>query len=460
MKSTSYQYICIVAMVLTAFCLGGCEKETEKEKEAGPWKKWEIEWVAGGKFSQSTKVVGRFGRLQRNELWGPLPGYSIGGIDYLADEVLALDLETFEGDEKTRKDVLTMQRYAYFYKARSRGKKVGDTNGNGIRDIGDATEEEIKQIKDDLKKAVELGYTNPDEIRNAEKELFYILEDAEIVELLKDLDDKAEKRRLAGYSTEITKGFSIFTKAEKKNWRPALKTTAGEAFWPEGSPSIVVLSRIHHDGLNKFLQRFEKVVARKAPGIPLRLVFYQHKEDNKTRLDQTTDYAKALGSASPYSVIDRSQYLALREILRIRLEEGTKKYYEKQVEQAGKDLKAAEAALDNAMIAFAKSLDMEPQALKKALGDETGLVKATIDKTGEEAKTAKVAFDKATKNKNGKANILRNLKKIPALDIFQPVVLFFDADGVPLYLTNGVLENEQIEFALAGFASATGTGPK
>ena len=111
------------------------------------------------------------------------------------------------------------------------------------------------------------------------------------------------------------------------------------------------------------------------------------------------------------------------------------------------------------MIAFAKSLDMEPEALKKALADEE-LDKATIDKAGEEAKTAFVAFEKATKGKNAKAGILRNLKKIPALDIFQPVVLFFDADGIPLYLTNGVLENEQIEFALAGFASATGTGPK
>ena len=290
--------------------------------------------------------------------------------------------------------------------------------------------------------------------------MYQILEDAEIVELLKDLDDKAEKRRLAGYSKEITKGFSIFAKAEKKNWKPALKTSAGEAFWPEGSPSIVVLSRIHHDGLNKFLQRFEKVVARKAPGIPLRLVFYQHKEDNKTRLDQTTDYAKALGSASPYSVIDRSQYLALREILRIRLEEGTKKYYEKQVEQAGKDLKAAEAGLGNALAAFAKSLNLEPEALKETLGSEDGLDKATIEKAVDGAKDAKLAFDKAAKNKNGKAGILNNLKKIPALDIFQPVVLFFDADGVPLYLTNGVLENEQIEFALAGFAAATGSGPK
>lgn len=447
MKSASYQHICIIAVALSAFLLGGCEKE----KESGPWKEWEIKWVAGGKFNQATKVVGRFGRLQRNELWGPLPGYSFGGIDYLADEVLALNLDTFEGTEKIRKEVLTMQRYAYFYKARSRGRKVGGRK---------ATEEELKAIKDDLKKAVELGYTNPDEIRNAKKELYQILEDAEVVELLKNLDDKAEKQKLAGYSKETTKGFTIFSKAEKKNWKPGLKTNAGETFWPEGSPSIVILSRIHHDGLNKFLQRFETVVSQKAPGMPLRLAFYQHKEDNKARAEQTTGYVKDLGSTLPYSIIDRGQYLALREVLRVRLEEGTKKYYEKQVEQAGKDLKAAEAGLGNALAAFAKSLNLEPEALKKTLGSEDGLDKATIEKAGDGAKDAKLAFDKAAKNKNGKAGLLNNLKKIPALDIFQPVVLFFDADGVPLYLTNGVLENEQIEFALAGFAAATGSGPK
>ena len=94
------------------------------------------------------------------------------------------------------------------------------------------------------------------------------------------------------------------------------------------------------------------------------------------------------------------------------------------------------------------------------MGSEDGLDKATIEKAGDGAKDAKLAFDKAAKNKNGKAGLLNNLKKIPALDIFQPVVIFFDADGVPLYLTNGVLENEQIEFALAGFAAATGSGPK
>ena len=112
--------------------------------------------------------------------------------------------------------------------------------------------------------------------------------------------------------------------------------------------------------------------------MPLRLVFYQLKGDDKTRLEQTTDYVKFLGSTSPYSVIDRSQYLSLRETLKRRYEDG-----------------AAKAK-----------------------------------------------------------------KKNPVFDIFQPVIIFFDADGVPLYLTNGVLENEQIEFALAGFTSATGTGPK
>ena len=44
-------------------------------------------------------------------------------------------------------------------------------------------------------------------------------------------------------------------------------------------------------------------------------------------------------------------------------------------------------------------------------------------------------------------------------DIFQPVVIFFDSAGVPIYQTNGVLEDWQIEAVLDGFAAATASAP-
>ena len=104
----------------------------------------------------------------------------------------------------------------------------------------------------------------------------------------------------------------------------------------------------------------------------LRTTFYQYKADNKTRLKQTASYVKSLGTTSPYTVIDRGQYKALRETLRKRFEDGAAK--------------------------------------------------------------------------SGQKKIL--------FDIFQPVVIFFDAEGVPLYRTNGVLEDWQIENVLDGFAAA------
>ena len=96
------------------------------------------------------------------------------------------------------------------------------------------------------------------------------------------------------------------------------------------------------------------------------------RDSNETRLKQTATYVKSLGTSSPYTVIDRGQYKALRETLRKRFEDGAAK-----------------------------------SGQKKAL-----------------------------------------------FDIFQPVVIFFDAGGVPLYRTNGVLEDWQIENVLDGFAAA------
>ena len=299
-------------------------------------------------------------------MWDPPAGYSIGGIDYLATEVLKLDEKSFEGSEATQKDLRDMQSYAYFYKARSRGRKV---------DAKNPAEEELNEIMANLKRAVELGYTNHLEILGSKKELHHIFDKAEFKELIKDLKEKAFTRIREGYTRQVAKGFALYAKAAKKTWKPDLKTPSGEAFWPDGSPAIVVLSRIHHDGYNKFIGRLEKLAGAK---LNLRTAFYQHRADDKERLKQTASYVEALGTSSPYSVIDRAQYKELRETLKSRYEDGSAK-----------------------------------EGNKKAV-----------------------------------------------FDIFQPVVIFFDANSVPLYLTNGVLEDWQIEAVLAGFTAAGGSGPE
>ncbi len=363
MKSASYQYICVLALTLAVCCPHIFAQETKKTSEPA----WSIPWLKNTSLGKATIVIKRFGRLQRNEIWDPPAGYSIGGIDYLATAVLKLDEKSFEGSEATQKDIRDMQSYAYFYRARSRGRKV---------DAKNPVEQELNEILADLKKAVELGYTNHLEILGSKKELHHIFDKAEFKELIKSLKEKAFTRIREGYTRQVARGFALYAKAEKKTWRPDLKTPDGEAFWPDGSPAIVVLSRIHHDGYNKFIGRLEKLAGAKGAKLNLRTAFYQHRADDKGRLDQTADYVKALGTESPYSVIDRGQYKELRGTLKSRYEDGSAKE-----------------------------------------GNKTAV-----------------------------------------FDIFQPVVIFFDAAGVPLYLTNGVLEDWQIEAVLAGFTAAAGSG--
>ena len=368
MKSASYQHLCVLALALAVCCQGSFAQETEKTE--GP--PWEIRWIKGS-LSKATIVIKRFGRLQRNELWDPPPGESLGGIDYLAAEVLKLDENSFEDSPAIQKDIREMKGYAYFYRARSRGRKVDKENPSS---------EQLDEVKADLGKAVEFGYTNHQEILGSKKELHFFfdedgeIEDDEFEALIKSLEEKAYKRIREGYPKQVSEGFALFAKAEKKTWRPELKSSGGEPFWPAESPSIVVLSRIHHDGYNKFIGRIEKLTDAKGSKGALRTAFYQLRADDKARLAQTASYVKALGTTSPYCVIDRAQYKALRAALKGRYEDG---------------------------------------AAKEG-------------------------------------------KKDAVFDIFQPVVIFFDSAGVPLYQTNGILENWQIEAVLTKFTAATSPG--
>ena len=374
MKSATYQYFSVLTLSLIIFCQSGLcldgEKPAKKKEASSPAAKtagWEIPWLEGTSLSKATIVIKRFGRLQRNEIWDPPAGYDIGGIDYLANAVLALDEKSYEGSPAVQESIREMKSYAYFYRARSRGRKI---------DAENPSKEELEGVKADLGKAVELGYTNHLEILGSKKELHLIFDHADFKELIRDLAEKAFKRIRDGYAKQVTDGFALFARAGEKSWKPDLKTTGGDAFWPAESPAIVVLSRIHHDGYNKFIGRIEKLAETKGAKPTLRTAFYQMKADNKARLAQTASYVKTLGTTSPYCVIDRGQYRTLRETLKGRYEEGSAKDGKKAV-----------------------------------------------------------------------------------FDIFQPVVIFFDSAGVPIYQTNGVLEDWQIEAVLDGFAAATASAP-
>lgn len=375
MKPKAYQYFPALTMVLViftqnGFCQDGKKPAAKKEtvKPAATKTDWSIPWLEGTSFDTATIVIKRFGRLQRNDKWDPPPGYSIGGIDYLSKQVLALKEAEFTSPV-TRNDIRGMKAYALFYKARSLGNKANSK---------DPTEEDLSNIMADLKTAVQLGYSNHREILGAEKELHHVFDIPEFKDMIDQLEKDYEKRIRVSFPKKVADGFAFFGKAEKKSWKPELKTGTGDNFWPEGAPSIVVLSRIHHDGYNKYIKRLEKIAAAKGLKPALRTAFYQYNPEDKTRLEQTARYVKSLGTSSPYAVIGRSQYKALRETLKARYEDGAEKA--------------------------------------------------------------------------GRKNVL--------FDIFQPVVIFFDADGVPLYQTNGVLDRDwKIETVLDGFTAATGTGP-
>lgn len=373
MKSTSYQHLCLLSLTLVLFSAGGFAQDAKKKAPPAAKKsEWSIPWLKNTTIDTPTDVIKRFGRLQRNDIWDPPAGYSIGGIDYLGKQVLLLDEDKFDSDE-TKNNIRKLKSYAYFYKARSLGNQANSRN---------PTDEDLGKIIEDLKKAVDLGYSNHREILGAEKELHHVFKQPKFVAMIDQLAKDANKRIRENFPKKIDAGFTLYAKAEKKAWKPDIKTRgSGEAFWPAGAASIVVLCRIHHDGYNKFIGPLEKITDARGMGGALRTLFYQFKADDQARLKQTDEYVAKLkekdpGISSPYAVIDRGQYKALRDTLKGRFDDGSTK----------------------------------------------------------------------SGNKNA------------VFDIFQPAIIFFDADGVPLYLTNGVLESWQIENVLTRFATATGSG--
>ena len=103
MNPKAYQYFPVLAIAALAlfpqsgFCQDGKKPAAKKEaaKPAAKKSDWSIPWLEGTSINTATAVIKRFGRLQRNDVWDPPEGYSIGGIDYLSEQVLALDENKF-----------------------------------------------------------------------------------------------------------------------------------------------------------------------------------------------------------------------------------------------------------------------------------------------------------------------------------------------------------------------------
>jgi hypothetical protein len=350
-------------------------------KSGGKLPKWSIPWLQGTTLSKRTIVEKRFGRLQRNEIWDDREG---GDIQHLVTHILEkMDYAQSPWKEHATlvADLKSLHAYAHFYNARLMGRNLffyPPTDEAKRQEGRDAILAEIEE-------AVKLGYTNHKELEGA-TELFPVQLDSRFTQLIKTLGEKAEQEMQKGYRQRVDQNFARYAKSDAAGaWKPALFTVdeTPTPFWPQkAGPSAVVVCRIHHDGLEKFLDTLNKVSANFPGKVDFGIAFYQIFGDDPTRHRQSRQWRDELGIRLPCTVIDRAQFRELRSLLKGKFDDGQKKEIE-ATKAAGKKPKPAES-----------------------------------------------------------------------YEIFQPVIVFLDAAGKPVFQTNGVLRDWQLHYVVEQFVAA------
>ena len=336
-------------------------------KKKGP--EWKIPWLEGTSLTSETVVLKRFGRLQRNERWDNLQ-LLYEGVFSLPEKYPALTK-----DPKGQGQLRNMLAYAHFYRARHRGREI-------IYNPPSEAERQarVDEVLADLQKGVELGYRNPDEIETA-KELYPLWENKTYQELVVQLRQEAVEAMQNSYKQSVDESFARLAELPAASWRPELESVDDAAFWADGEPMVVIVSRTFHDGLDKFAARIRKSREDSDSKVRLGLAFYQLEpleKGNEKVMERVREYTESLELGVPTTFIDRDQYKSLRKLLRDR----------------------HLASLEH----------VEDQKQRKAL--ET-------------------------------------------YDIFQPVLVFFDGEGTPIFQTNGVLLDWQIDYVFEKFQSAS-----
>jgi len=169
------------------------------------------------------------------------------------------------------------------------------------------------QALEHLKSAVSFGFSNVVAIIDA-SEFSDLRDNPEFKALIEELTKTVEKEARERFTSRTDASFAASKEAAGAPWLPDLKTASGQPFW-HGRPTLVVVTRVHHEGFEKLLGRLKEIPGEKTKGAGLSVLFYQDDAGNERRAAQAREYAekvgKKLGTELPYAVIGRKDYKEL-----------------------------------------------------------------------------------------------------------------------------------------------------
>ena len=106
----------------------------------------------------------------------------------------------------------------------------------------------------------------------AQKELYALHGMPEYEQLLADLRAKAENKLQDDYRQAVNGELAVAAKISLEPWQLDVKTAGGtidRPFLAPGKPMAVVVSRVHHDGLEKLLPVLKEVWPEFSASLPL-----------------------------------------------------------------------------------------------------------------------------------------------------------------------------------------------
>ncbi len=284
----------LLGALLAAVVLGCGEKEPQVSGPAKPGELPKVEvWQPGKKLGPEgvpwdpkplgkQQVLNRMRLQAQKGLWEPLERLSSMAIQYDDKDLIA---------------------YGHWFRAVLAGRS------------GKADEALAH-----LQTAVKFGFKNADEIASNEN-LKLLAEREDFVQFVEGLRTQLE-RDLHEYFEKLVD--STLEAAEAAvPWNPRVVSSDSEPFFPQGTPTIVVLARTNHDGVPKTLDVLRDAMAKSlaASRVETRLVFYEYDPgaggDPSKAVERAAEYVRALAKthAVPqrWGVIGHEDFLSLRE---------------------------------------------------------------------------------------------------------------------------------------------------
>lgn len=253
-----------------------------------------IPWDDGAVLQGESEIIKRFGRFERNALWGKMERLARACLD--------------------RSDVASerLQGLANWYMARVEGQKIRGQ----YSEVEERRRELIGRALPLLQKAKK-GFNNYQAFLEA-KEFYDLHGTEEFDRLIAELKANAETKLRGDYQRAVEAELAAVKDLTGESWPQQLKTVPNEPFWKPGEPSVVVVSRIHHDGLDKLLANLSPRLKGPAP-LPLGILFHQFRLGDTGRRQQTANYMERwqglLGSEVPWTITDRAGFGAIEDLL-------------------------------------------------------------------------------------------------------------------------------------------------